>query len=97
MNSLTLYQEKMPLPEHLKLSKSAIRQINAIRQWAARENNSRQARFEAALPLQATPQTAPRVEAAGPTRASPAALAFVADPATLARVAQLKRAPRVGA
>ena len=92
-----LYQNKVPLPEDLKLSKNALRQIRAIREWAARENKSRQNDFEAALPPQMTPQTAPRVEAAGPTRASPAALAFVADPATLARVAQLKRAPRVGA
>ena len=62
LNSLTLYQEKVSLPEELKLSKKTLRQIRAVREWAARENKSRQVDFEASndLPL-TTPQTAPRV------------------------------------
>ena len=99
LNSLTLYQEKVSLPEELKLSKKTLRQIRAVREWAARENKSRQADFEASNDLPpTTPQTAPRVEVAGSARSTPpAAHAFVADPATLAMVARLKRGPRIGA
>ena len=51
MDSLTLYREGVPLPDDLKLSKKAVRQVCAIREWAARENKSRQADFEASNDL----------------------------------------------
>ena len=90
MDSLTLYREGVPLPDDLKLSKKAVRQVCAIREWAARENKNRQGAFEAELATPTPPQAA-RVEAVRSACVPPAAQAFVADPATIARAAQLMR------
>ena len=94
MDSLTLYREGVPLPDDLKLSKKAVRQVCAIREWAARENKNRQGAFEAELATPTPPQAA-RVEAVRSACVPPAAQAFVADPATIARAAQLMRGPRL--
>ena len=82
------------LPDDLKLSKKAVRQVYAIREWAARENKNRQGAFEAELATPTPPQAA-RVEAVRSACVPPAAQAFVADPATIARAAQLMRGPRL--
>lgn len=96
-DSADLAFKGVPLPDDLKLSNGALRELKAIREWAARTNVPAVAEqppvAEQAAPPPPTPQTAHILRVVPPPCVSPA----VFDPAVLAKVAQLKSGPRVDA
>ena len=104
MNSLMLYQDGVELPDELKLSKKAAREVRRIREWAMETNAAKQSAWEAGQPAEqavlSPPQTV-HVDALRPTGVTPAPTRMPQacspwDPATLEMVARAKSGPRVG-
>ena len=93
MDSLVLFNKGVKPPADVKLSKEAAAEVRRVRAWAKEMNSlpiAEQLR-QAEVDLPPPPPAAPTP----PPVAMDAARAPF-DPALLARVAQLKNAPRVG-
>jgi len=97
MDSLNLYQEGVLLPDELKLSKAAARQVRRIREWAAQTNAPRMAQLPPDPRNPAGPAPSPPPTAFAQAVRPDAVIAAPSpwDPDILERVARLKNGPRV--
>ena len=96
-DSLILYRQGVSLPDELKLSKRTVKELLRIKEWAARARVARVPEHEPrclAASVAASPPPTTQGQAIGSPIVRPPASPF--DPATLARVAQLKNGPCVG-